>query len=47
MKLSIFLEDIKANEEEVVFYCCNHLLSKELILPQRTLDLIKSAAKTS
>ena len=29
MKLSSFLEDIKENEKEVVFYCCNHLLSKK------------------
>lgn len=29
MKLSNFLEDIKKNEEEVVYYCCNHLLSKK------------------
>ena len=29
MKLSIFLEDIKKNQEEVVYYCCNHLLSKK------------------
>ena len=29
MKLSVFLEDIKQNQEEVVFYCCNHLLSKK------------------
>ena len=29
MKLSIFLEDIKENQEEVVYYCCNHLLSKK------------------
>ena len=29
MKLSNFLEDIKKNEKEVVYYCCNHLLSKK------------------
>ena len=29
MKLSEFLEDIKQNENEVVYYCCNHLLSKK------------------
>ncbi len=29
MKLSIFLEDIKRNQEEVVYYCCNHILSKK------------------
>ncbi len=29
MKLSSFLEDIKENEKEVVYYCCNHLLSKK------------------
>ena len=29
MKLSVFLEDIKQNQESVVYYCCNHLLSKK------------------
>ena len=29
MKISNFLEDIKKNQEEVVYYCCNHLLSKK------------------
>ena len=29
MKLSNFLEDIKKNQNEVVYYCCNHLLSKK------------------
>ena len=29
MKLSSFLENIKDNENEVVHYCCNHLLSKK------------------
>ena len=29
MKLSILLEDIKRNQEEVVYYCCNHILSKK------------------
>ena len=29
MRLSSFLEDIKENEKEVVYYCCNHLLSKK------------------
>ena len=29
MKLSSFLQDIKENEKEVVYYCCNHLLSKK------------------
>lgn len=28
MKLSDFLANIKNNQEEVVYYCCNHLLSK-------------------
>lgn len=32
MKLSIFLEDIKNNQEEVVYYCCNHILSKKFDL---------------
>ncbi|GGD33894.1 hypothetical protein GCM10012288_04870 [Malaciobacter pacificus] len=29
MKISNFLEDIKNNQEEVVYYCCKHLLSKK------------------
>lgn len=29
MKLSEFLNDIKQNQAEVVYYCCNHLLSKK------------------
>jgi len=29
MKISEFLSNIKASESEVVFYCCNHLLSKK------------------
>ncbi len=29
MKLSEFLSNIQKEQEEVVFYCCNHLLSKK------------------
>lgn len=29
MKISEFLNNLKANEQEVVHYCCNHLLSKK------------------
>jgi len=29
MELSIFLETIKKNQKEVVYYCCNHILSKK------------------
>ena len=29
MKSSMFLEDIKRNQEEVEYYCCNHILSKK------------------
>lgn len=29
MKISEFLNNLKANEPEVVHYCCNHLLSKK------------------
>jgi hypothetical protein len=29
MNLSIFLENIKNNQNEVVYYCCNHVLSKK------------------
>ena len=28
-KVNSFLEDIKKNQNEVVYYCCNHLLSKK------------------
>jgi hypothetical protein len=29
MKISEFLNNLKANEPEVVHYCCNHLLAKK------------------
>lgn len=29
MKLSEFLENIKNTQKEVIYYCCNHLLSKK------------------
>ncbi|APW65667.1 MULTISPECIES: hypothetical protein [Arcobacteraceae] len=29
MKISEFLNNLKVNEQEVVHYCCNHLLSKK------------------
>ena len=29
MKISEFLSNLKTSEPEVVFYCCNHLLSKK------------------
>ena len=39
MKLSIFLEDIKKNQEEVVYYCCNHLLSKKFDINNDSVDV--------
>ena len=38
MKLSVFLEDIKKNQEEVVYYCCNHLLSKKYNINEDSVD---------
>ena len=38
MKLSIFLEDIKRNQEEVVYYCCNHILSKKFDISNDTIE---------
>ncbi len=38
MKLSEFLADIKNTEEEVVYYCCNHLLSKKYNIEEDSLD---------
>lgn len=38
MKLSEFLADIKNTEEEVVYYCCNHLLSKKYNVEEDSLD---------
>jgi len=38
MKLSNFLEDIKKNQNEVVYYCCNHLLSKKYDISKDSID---------
>lgn len=38
MKLSEFLNDIKKTEEEVVFYCCNHVLTKKYNTDEDSLD---------
>lgn len=38
MKLSMFLEDIKRNQEEVVYYCCNHILSKKFDISNDTIE---------
>jgi hypothetical protein len=38
MKLSVFLEEIKKNQEEVVYYCCNHLLSKKYNINEDSVD---------
>ncbi len=38
MQISKFLEDIKKNQEEVVFYCCNHLLSKKFDVENDSID---------
>ena len=38
MKLSTFLEEIKNNQEEVVYYCCNHILSKKFNLNEDSLE---------
>lgn len=38
MKLSVFLEDIRKNQEEVVYYCCNHMLSKKYNVIEDSLD---------
>ena len=38
MKLSSFLENIKENQNEVVYYCCNHLLSKKYNVVEDSLD---------
>lgn len=38
MRLSEFLNDIKTTEEEVVFYCCNHVLSKKYNTDEDSLD---------
>jgi len=38
MKLSNFLKDIKNNEDEVVYYCCKHLLSKKFDVDNDSVD---------
>ena len=38
MKLLDFLEDIKKNQDEVVYYCCNHLLSKKYNIEVDSVD---------
>ena len=38
MKLLDFLEDIKKNQDEVVHYCCTHLLSKKYNLVDDSVD---------
>jgi hypothetical protein len=38
MKLLDFLEDIKKNQDEVVYYCCSHLLSKKYDLSVDSVD---------
>ncbi len=38
MRLSEFLEDIKKNQEEVVYYCCNHMLSKKYNINDDSID---------
>jgi hypothetical protein len=38
MKLSDFLNDMKNTEEEVVFYCCNHLLAKKFNVNEDSVD---------
>lgn len=38
MKLSDFLTNIKNNQNEVVYYCCNHLLSKKYDVNNDSVD---------
>jgi hypothetical protein len=38
MKLSVFLEEIKKNQKEVVYYCCNHVLSKKYNINEDSVD---------
>jgi len=38
MKISDFLNNIKSNYEEVVYYCCNHLLSKKYKVDEDEID---------
>jgi hypothetical protein len=38
MEISVFLENIKKNQDEVVYYCCNHILSKKFDVNKDNLD---------
>lgn len=38
MKLSDFLKNIKSTQEEVVYYCCRHLLSKKYDIDNDSVD---------
>jgi hypothetical protein len=38
MKLSVFLEDVKKNQDEVIYYCCNHVLSKKYNIDEDTVN---------
>jgi len=38
MKLLEFLEDIKQTQDEVVYYCCNHVLSKKYNIEEDSLE---------
>lgn len=38
MKLSEFLNDIKETQSEVVFYCCEHVLSKKYNIDEDSVD---------
>ncbi len=38
MKISDFLENIKKNQDEVVYYCCNHILSKKFSTNEDSLE---------
>ncbi|MDY3201279.1 MAG: hypothetical protein RBQ84_10010 [Arcobacter sp.] len=40
MELTVFLENIKKNQEEVVYFCCNHVLSKKFDIAKDNLDEI-------
>jgi len=38
MEISVFLENIKKNQDEVVYYCCNHILSKKFDVNKDNLE---------
>ena len=38
MKLSVFLENIKENQKEVVHYCCSHILSKKFDINEDSVE---------